>query len=62
LSDVRLEVFDMLGRNVSTLVNQPQAAGMYQVMLNASHLSSGVYFYRLQAGQDVEIKKMLLCK
>ncbi len=69
-SDVKLEVFDVLGRKVGTLVNSRQAAGAYRVNFNASHLASGVYFYRLQAtatngtsGQNfVETKKMLLVK
>jgi hypothetical protein len=62
VSDVRLDVFDMLGRKVSTLVNERQAAGSYQVNFNATNLASGTYFYRLQAGVFVETKKMLLVK
>jgi photosystem II stability/assembly factor-like uncharacterized protein len=62
VSDVRLDVFDMLGRKVATLVNQRQAAGAYQVNFNAATLSSGVYFYRLQAGTFNDTKKMLLVK
>lgn len=69
-SDVQLDVFDVLGRKVSTLVNARQAIGAYRVNFNASRLSSGVYFYRLQAtatngttGQNfVETKKMMLVK
>jgi ligand-binding sensor domain-containing protein len=61
-SDVRLEVFDMLGRKVSTLVNERQAAGAYQVSFNAANLSSGVYFYKLQAGSFTETRKMMLIK
>ncbi|MEX0843624.1 MAG: alpha-amylase family glycosyl hydrolase, partial [Balneolaceae bacterium] len=49
-SEVTLEVFDMLGRKVSTLVNERKSAGSYQVNFDASNLSSGMYFYRLQAG------------
>jgi hypothetical protein len=62
VSDVRLDVFDMLGRKVSTLVNERQAAGSYQVNFNAAGLSSGVYFYKLQAGTFVETRKMMLVK
>jgi hypothetical protein len=61
-SDVRLEVFDMLGRKVATLVNERQSAGAYSVNFNATSLASGVYFYRLQAGSFVETKKMMLVK
>ncbi|MFQ3597326.1 MAG: T9SS type A sorting domain-containing protein [Chloroherpetonaceae bacterium] len=59
---VRLEVFDMLGRKVATLVNEQQSAGSYQATFNAVALASGVYFYRLQAGNFVETKKMMLVK
>jgi hypothetical protein len=62
VSDVRLEVFDMLGRKVSTLVNERQAAGAYQAIFNAANLASGVYFYRLQAGAFVETRKMMLVR
>jgi hypothetical protein len=68
-SEVRLEVFDMLGRTVATLVNERQAAGSYQVKFNAVNLASGIYFYRLdlrssgsQAGQFVETRKMMFVK
>jgi photosystem II stability/assembly factor-like uncharacterized protein len=62
VSDVRLEVFDMLGRKVSTLVNERQAAGSYQATFNAAGLASGIYFYKLQAGSFSETKKMMLVK
>jgi hypothetical protein len=61
-SEVRLDVFDVLGRKVSTLVNERKAAGSYQVNFNAANLASGTYFYRLQAGGFVETKKMVLIK
>jgi hypothetical protein len=61
-SDVKLEVFDVLGRKVASLVNATQPAGTYSVNFNASHLASGIYFYRLQAGSFVETKKMMLVK
>ncbi len=61
-SEVKLEVFDVLGRKVASLVNATQPAGAYTVNFNASNLASGVYFYRLQAGSFVETKKMLLVK
>jgi hypothetical protein len=61
-SAVRLEVFDMLGRNVGVLVNQAQPAGSYTANFNASQLASGIYMYRLQAGSFVETRKMMLVK
>jgi len=65
-SSVKLEVFDMIGRRVASLVNAEQAAGRYEVNFNASNLSSGVYFYRLQAtslqGSYTKMMKMLLVK
>jgi subtilisin family serine protease len=63
-SDVQLDVFDVLGRKVTTLVRERQAAGSYSYSFLASRfsLSSGVYFYRLQAGSFVETKKMMLVK
>lgn len=61
-SDVSLKVFDMLGREVATLVKARQASGMYEVNFNATGLPSGVYFYRLQAGSFMQTKKMVLVK
>ncbi len=61
-SNVKLEVFDMLGRKVATLVNERKDAGEYSVNFNASGLSSGVYFYRLQTDKFTQTKKMILMK
>ncbi len=61
-SFIRLNVFDILGKEVSTLVNKKQPAGTYQVTFNANNLPSGVYFYKLQAGSFVKTKKLLLLK
>ncbi|NET37289.1 MAG: T9SS type A sorting domain-containing protein [Cyanothece sp. SIO1E1] len=61
-SRVRLEVFDLLGRKVATLVDQPQAVGRYSVRFDASALASGVYVYRLQVGQNVLSRKLTLVK
>ncbi len=61
-STVSLKVYDVLGREVATLVNERQEAGAYSVTFNANTLSSGVYFYRLQAGNFVATKKMMLVK
>jgi hypothetical protein len=59
---VRLEVFDILGQRVATLVDGPQLAGFHRVAWNAAGLSSGLYFARLQAGEFVETKKLTLLK
>jgi hypothetical protein len=59
---VKLRVFNTLGEEVSTLVNEFKSAGNYEVSFNAANLNSGVYFYKLQAGNFVETKKMILMK
>jgi hypothetical protein len=59
---VRLKLFDVLGRQVAVLVDQNQHAGFYGVAFDAATLSSGVYFYRIEAGSFVQTKRMLLLK
>ena len=59
---IKLVVFDMLGREIETLLNEKQNAGTYEVTFNASQYSSGVYFYRLTTDNFSETKKMLLIK
>lgn len=59
---VRLEVFDLLGRKVSELLNEPKMAGRYSINFDARRLASGLYIYRLQAGAKVLTKKMTLIK
>lgn len=59
---VTLKIFDILGREVTTLVNEQKQPGKYDVQWNASNNSSGLYFYRIQAGKFVETKKMVLLK
>jgi hypothetical protein len=61
-ANVKLIVYDLLGREVETLVNQNQIAGTYSVVFNASKLSSGIYFYRLQVGSQMITKKLTLLK
>jgi hypothetical protein len=61
-SRVALKVYNVIGQEVATLVNEEMKAGNYQVNFNASHLSSGVYFYRLTAGSFVMNKKFTLLK
>jgi hypothetical protein len=59
---VTLKIFDVLGREVATLVNEERRAGIYRVTWDASRLPSGVYFYRIRAGDYVETKKMVFAK
>ena len=60
---IRLTVFDVLGREVAVLVNTKQAAGLYSATFDASGLSSGIYFYQLKSGNTfIETKKMMLLK
>jgi hypothetical protein len=61
-SQVVIKVFDILGNEIETLINEEKPAGTYEVSWYAANLPSGVYFYRLQAGSFVETKKMLLLK
>jgi len=61
-SPVSLVVYDLLGREVATLVNETKAPGTYRVSWDASGQSSGMYFYRLQAGNFVETRKMIVLK
>ncbi len=62
ISYVVLTVYDVLGREVAVLVNEEKSAGNYSVVFNANNLPSGIYFYRLQAGNFTETKKMILVK
>jgi hypothetical protein len=59
---VTLKVYDILGREVKTLVNQYENSGNYSINFNASNLSSGVYFYQLRSGSYIVTKKMVLLK
>lgn len=59
---VNLKVFDILGNEVSELVNKKQTAGNYQIEFNGESLSSGIYFYRLTSGEFDETKRMILLK
>jgi hypothetical protein len=59
---VTLVVSDIMGREVATLVNGQEEAGYKSVTFDASHLASGIYLYRLQAGNFVESKKLMLMK
>jgi hypothetical protein len=61
-SQVRIKVFDILGNEIETIVNEEKTAGTYELTWYAENLPSGVYFYQLQAGQHTAVKKMLLLK
>jgi hypothetical protein len=60
--ETKLVVYDLLGREVAVLVNERKAPGRYEVKFDAAGLATGVYFYRLTAGQYVECRKMILMK
>ena len=61
-SEVSIEVYNLLGRRVATLVNERKPAGHHNVTFDASGLSSGLYVYRIQAGEFVQTRKMMLVK
>lgn len=62
VSHVTLTIYDVLGREVKTLVNETKAPGKYEVRFDGTGLSSGLYFYRIKAGNYTETKKMVLVK
>jgi hypothetical protein len=62
VSDVKLAVYDLLGREVKVLIDTKQAPGNYQVRFDGTQLPSGAYFYRLTAGNYVETKQMMLVR
>ena len=59
---VTLKVYDILGKEISTLVNENKPKGIYEAEFNASQLPSGMYIYKIQAGNFTDVKKMLLTK
>ncbi|HLT23574.1 MAG TPA: T9SS type A sorting domain-containing protein, partial [Ignavibacteria bacterium] len=60
--NVNLKVYDLAGREVASLINKELSAGSYEYLFDGSKLSSGVYFYKLTAGDFVDTKKMILVK
>ncbi len=62
LEFVNLKVYDILGKEVATLVDEEKVAGEYKIQFNAANLPSGFYFYQLKAGEYVETRKMVLLK
>ena len=61
-SRVQLKIYDVLGREVTTLVNEELSAGKHETVFDASRFSSGVYFYQLKVGEFIQNKKMILLK
>jgi hypothetical protein len=59
---VTLKIFDILGREIKTLVNENKPAGTYEVDFNAANIPSGIYFYNLTAGNFTDVKKMMVLK
>ncbi|RPI17499.1 MAG: T9SS C-terminal target domain-containing protein [Ignavibacteriae bacterium] len=59
---VKLAIYDALGKEVTTLVNEEQKAGIYEVEWDGTNYSSGLYYYKIQAGEYSEVKKMILLK
>ena len=59
---VKLSVYNILGKEIASLVSKEEAAGQYEVEFNGNKLSSGIYFYRLQAGNNIQIRKMIFMK
>jgi hypothetical protein len=57
-----LKIYNIMGQEVATLINEEKAAGVYEINFNAINLASGTYLYKLQAGSFVETKKMILLK
>ena len=61
-SYVSLKVFDLIGREIATIFSEEMSAGTYSKRWDAEKISSGIYFYRLQAGTFTETKKLVLLK
>jgi hypothetical protein len=62
VSQTTLKVYDILGNEVATLVNENKSAGNYEVKFDASNLASGIYLYKLQSGDFVQTRKLMLLK
>lgn len=61
-SQITIDIYDLLGRKVETLINEEQVAGYHQITWNANDKSTGIYFYKVRAGEHAETRKMLLLK
>ena len=62
VSNVQLEIYNVLGQKIATIVHEKQPAGYYKYSWNAAQFANGVYFYRIQAGKFVQVRKMILMK
>ena len=62
LSFVNVKVYDVLGREVESLINEEKSAGSYNVQFNSNNLTSGIYFYKIRAGEFSQTNKMILLK
>ncbi|OQA62411.1 MAG: hypothetical protein BWY38_03291 [Ignavibacteria bacterium ADurb.Bin266] len=61
-SNVSLKVYNILGQDIATLVNEQQSAGTYSVSFDASAYSSGIYYFKLSSGSFNQVRKMVLMK
>lgn len=61
-SNVKIIVYDVMGREVKTIINEFRNAGNYEAGFDASNFASGVYYYKMEAGEFTEVKKMVLIK
>lgn len=61
-AQTKVMIYDLLGREVMTLINQELNAGKYEINIDANNLPSGVYFYKIQSGDFIQTKKMILTK
>lgn len=57
-----MKVYDILGREIKTLVNEIRPVGIYKIEFDGTNFASGVYFYRIEAGDFVQTKRMVLIK
>ena len=62
MSKTSLSIYDILGREIITLIDEEKPAGVYQINWDASSISSGVYFYQIKAGDFIQTRKMILLK
>ena len=61
-SDIKLEVFNIIGQKVATLIDEPLEAGEHKVVWDGSQVASGLYFYRIEANQYSATRKLILLK
>ena len=61
-ANVKIEVYNLVGQKIETLLNKSMPAGYHEVEFNPRNLASGIYFYRIEAGEFQDVKKMILLK